>query len=521
MERDNFNPYKFESSVEKAEDKKEDSKKKAKSASGLGKLLARQETPKEEEKPVEKDERSFLQKLAGESVKLDAEASQEKADDAVESDAEAPLESLSEAEQAEMAQAYIAERAKSLTAEADDAAEHPELAVETDADAAFLAALHDRLNADDEIALDDAIEGAYEDVADELSDSEVNQEAFPDEPQELDPNEAIPLTAARTGRGNGGGTKLPPASSVGGASPEEPPHPTFTTSSSRAVAPTGKYTEADVQTFERRAVGRGLLVGGVIGYLIGRRRGRIKTEKRLKVVQEKLEKQVEEVQAKIEQKEVVIRQLARERVAALVEPAKNVPERAAVVAGAERTASVQPEKAPPTAETTNAAVDSLSKEELLAYSGQIRVGETSLRRVYEAKMVDEKGLRRLIKEYQAGHDLRRALAREFMVKELKFERDPTLRDLLPPEAQPRKQDKTNDGGEQYNGSGVAVTGIGATDQASTNSGVASNVTPGTAKTAKQPAYSRRQTSVSPGVLIGLTLLTIGLAVCAIWLTLSK
>jgi hypothetical protein len=529
MERDKFNPYKFESSEDKPEDKKEDDKKKTKSASGLGKLLARQEAPKEDEKLIEKDERSFLQKLAGEAVTFRTEQGTESAEDSTESGQEVPLEGLSRSELTETAQAYIAERAKSLTTEADDGEFDSELAVQTDADAAFLAALHDRLGEAEQAAdLDEIIERAYDDAVGELSGKEANeattsQEAPPLEPRDLDPDEAVALTAGGAGsRGSGGGAGSLPT--LGGTSAGEPRQPTLGAEGSRAGT-VERYSEADVQIFERRALGRGVLVGGIIGYLIGRRRGRIKTEKRLKVVQQKLEKQVEQVQAKIEQKEWAIRTLAREQIIQQSERGSRPKqetnrEHPMVASGAERPiTSSQPETVSLMAEATSAAVESLSKEELLAYSGQIRVGETSLRRVYEAKMVDEKGLRRLIKEYQAGHDLRRALAREFMVKELKFERDPTLRDLLPPEVQPREQGRATGRVHQYDGGGtVPVTPVATQPE---HAAVIHRATANAAKTTNQPVRKSSETSVSPGVLVGLTLLTIGLAIYAIWLTVTK
>jgi hypothetical protein len=270
--------------------------------------------------------------------------------------------------------------------------------------------------------------------------------------------------------------------------------------------------------YERRAAGRGLLVGGLVGYLIGRRRGRIKTEKRLGVVQEKLEKQVQVVQQKIEQKELIIRKLAHEKARVQPETMQQsavAPERKSAVSSGEGD-RLKPE-------STNAAVDSLSKEELLAFSGQIRVGETSLRRVFEAKMIDEKGLRRLIKEYQAGHDLRRALAREFMVKELKFERDPTLRNLLPLEAQPRSQGEANTAdGNDGNGAGVGggVSDVGSSAQAAQQTAAHKNSGQAGRGSPSRPTKTR-QSNVSPLILISLTLFTIMLAVYAIWLTATR
>jgi hypothetical protein len=57
----------------------------------------------------------------------------------------------------------------------------------------------------------------------------------------------------------------------------------------------------------------GFVVGGVIGYLIGRRRGRIKTEKRLLPIQKNLEKQVKDYQQKLTTSEFKIRKLVKDK----------------------------------------------------------------------------------------------------------------------------------------------------------------------------------------------------------------
>lgn len=72
--------------------------------------------------------------------------------------------------------------------------------------------------------------------------------------------------------------------------------------------------------------------------------------------------------------------------------------------------------------------ETISKKELLSLVGDIRVGTTNLRHVYEANLISEKGLRRLLEAYQTGGDVRRLLAEELLIRELRFERDPNLRD---------------------------------------------------------------------------------------------
>jgi hypothetical protein len=536
MERNNFNLYNLESSAEKPDDKKNEKKKK--SATGLARLIAREEAQQGSggvaEKRSEKDNRNFLQKLAGETNKDNLTRSEVK-DDAV----EPPLEKLNAEEMAAIAETYVEERTRQLANESQENERSPEITAEAEADQVFLEALQEHLSEQgDEANVDEAAEAAYQDVAAELGggaeladDSEVlidKTSEFtkqqPDEPQDLDPDQAVPLGGSGVGQ-----PPVPPRSTNGVAGSGAP---FFGAGRSSRYAPNvapAQYDDADVRRFERNAMGRGVLVGGVIGYLIGRRRGRIKTEKRLNTVQEKLEQQVVAVQQKIEQKELAIRRLAREKTAAMADATVTI-ERSGGIArrfvetkdARERaTDSIHKQSPEVQPETTKAAIDTLSREELLAYSAQIRVGETSLRRVYEAQMVDEKGLRRLIKEYQAGHDLRRALAREFLVKELKFERDPSLRDLLPLETQPRRQTSRKTDGVGY-GDGAATAEVSdIARQIATAGRSEKSVDPAITMTSRSSARSGQQKNVSAGLLIGMTLLTIGLAVYAVWLTLTR
>lgn len=58
-----------------------------------------------------------------------------------------------------------------------------------------------------------------------------------------------------------------------------------------------------------------VLTGGVVGYLIGRRRGRIKTEDKLLPIQKSLELQVQDLQWQVAEREARVRKFAYERVA--------------------------------------------------------------------------------------------------------------------------------------------------------------------------------------------------------------
>lgn len=238
------------------------------------------------------------------------------------------------------------------------------------------------------------------------------------------------------------------------------------------------------------------LFGGIIGYLIGRRRGRIKTEKRLLPVQKKLEKQVQGLQFELHENEKKIRRLAREKAEqgavateALAAKAANAkaeriakpptviekvvkqtgekPQRAERVKAPEarqlHTSTVSEKRigrvlmaaeAPilvrsetpretinpkQTAEKVshersadliaNRRIETLNRQELLDISERIMVDGTSLRQIYETKLIGERGLRRLVAEHLRGGDVKKALRQEIIEREIDFERDPVLRDM--------------------------------------------------------------------------------------------
>lgn len=288
--------------------------------------------------------------------------------------------------------------------------------------------------------------------------------------------------AGGAGGGSAGGAGMPPlgggapfANRYGGpnaypyavpgtfGSPNTPPvPPTVVTRTRTERVP--YYNESDITG--------AALVGGIIGYLIGRRRGRIKTEKKLLPVQKKLEKQVtalrEDIIAKEEslrktvyEKRSVERQLAdrpREIVPGttrLVETRAAAPEasrlhvapvpperigRVLVAAEAPRPrpAAERPMAEKPAtreqkvdaikAEAVKREVATMRREDLLEVSETIVVAGSTLRQIYETHLLGEKGLRRLVTEHLQGKDIRKLLRQELIERQIDFERDPMLRD---------------------------------------------------------------------------------------------
>ncbi|HSH18782.1 MAG TPA: hypothetical protein VK978_05360 [Candidatus Saccharimonadales bacterium] len=332
------------------------------------------------------------------------------------------------------------------------------------------------------------------------------------------------VTAGTSSGGGGGGTHPPTGGSAGstgtsggagGGSGRVPPHgpgfggtaavppmgggygggPAMAAARFNTAAASGIAAEQQLYINERAAVARGLVVGGVIGYLIGKRRGRIKTERKLAPVQEKLKAQVESLTYAVAQKEQRVRTLAAEKAAILqtqaekqrfaerlrpapaaeivgavpmdvkaaaktaakaegtpratasraeVRPATGVripapqAERlgriiveapAAALAGAAlgARAAEQIRDKPYVAVDFNKKVEAYSSEELKLASEKVRVDGVTLKEIQQTHNLDERAVRRVMTAFVEGGNVREALNREIVEKELKYERDPKLR----------------------------------------------------------------------------------------------
>lgn len=339
-----------------------------------------------------------------------------------------------------------------------------------------------------------------------------------------------------SGSGSGGGSGTPPTPP---ATPMGPARSGGFGAPSPNVgsAPAGPNTRfnrdpnmipsADAAIFERHAAARGLLVGAVVGYLIGRRRGRIKTERRMNKIVTKLEKQVEAKQriidVQIEQTKQRVRREyweAKGSQPEVVAPAKierqtEIPRERQQVSAArfERPIVGRPERSESRerrAEQPDSNVQ-LRDQDIMRISETIKVGATNLKNIFEARLVSPNGLRRIVMEHLEGKDIRRGLAREFLAKELSFERDPRFRDVLPQEV----------AGVRPHGGVVPAVANSVDLTTPLQQPITQASRDVSAPITKIPVKKQQRSTVSTGVLAMLTLIALALAAYAVVLGLTR
>lgn len=295
-------------------------------------------------------------------------------------------------------------------------------------------------------------EPEFEAATEEPMEAEFNPEN--EEEGEIDLNPTPPATAAGGSSGSGGGTGSPPAPSgpSGPAMPHSAPGVPI-------AAPTPNFNAAPAATTvesveSRRSRAGQLLLVGAVGYLIGRRRGRIKTEKRLAPVQKQLEKRVmtleQDMRTKENQLVVVKTRLQEKQPANAPTEQRRQPSRtesrlnlekpvrtehlAHMIVAAEAPKVIEKR----VVERPNSIrrgfqaeeVRTMKRPELLELSEKITVEGASLRQIYETNLIGEKQLRHLISEYLQGKDIQKSLRREMVEHEIDFERDPIMRDRI-------------------------------------------------------------------------------------------
>lgn len=556
-----------ENSDEAAKDDSESSKKKKKRAKDLAELLSKKaESDEAKPEPQSKEaEPSTWQKLLGEAQSSSDRKEQSESDDeAAEKDEEndddqaaseqeiinqleagdetPEIENLSQEEQAAVAKAYIEARLVEL----ENSEDEPDSETEHSTLEDFLQNLRARISRPSHESEDigRAIEDSFAESVGPAPEAFAGQQ---EETVEANPRAETsagpePDTAAPESMPDERSEFLP-----------DRPVPIYSRPDTRHDFEAPLQTKEEYishnesMTREAQAQARGVAAGLLFGYLIGRRRGRIKTEKRLQKVQTKLEKQVNDVKNQIAGKELQIKKLtqssretgarlqaaeASNKLARARQPERvaeasnqNAPSfadreerptgrqpamelssasRAAFIPASERVPSARSPEAKPTYHHNSA-----SRQEIIEKSGQIKIGESDLRKVWEARLIDEHGLRRIVAEAEAGGDVRRALASEFLARELRFERDPYLKD--------RSQNQEKKSAGQ---AGTAYVAQSLSQQAGSLDADAAHSAGGPVTASQSNHVSPQPVKVSPWLLTGLTVLTVGLAIWAIYLMIT-
>lgn len=469
-----------ELSSDESTDSNKETKKKSKSRSFRAPLS--ELAPKPREETEEKTTPATLEGSKKPSLDKDEAAKDPNNDESAQSsndhetaraDAEQPVETLTDEERIYATAAIAEDHLEHIDDQTDEAEQD-------DATISFLQKLQNGMEV--EIAFREA--AAEHDVtveqATETEQTTTDQDAevTNDEPVQRfettdidEPDRATPQPSS----GQGGGGGVPPtsggASTSGAAMPPGPPQSPLVNAHNVMPIPAASPAVEQVQTqnYSERRRGRAgdVLLGGIIGYLVGRRRGRIKTERKMRPIQQKLEKQVTALEQDITVKEQKLRHATAEqqhtpRQESAVRP---VPESAAqsnerATPQANRSERLQPSRVEtrlkaekpqsaeqighmlvaaeaPTAQekkiSAKAAPESaatMARTDLLEMSDTITVEGASLRKIYESRLISEKQLRRLVAEHLQGKDISKSLRHEMVEHEIDFERDPMLRDRV-------------------------------------------------------------------------------------------
>jgi hypothetical protein len=329
-----------------------------------------------------------------------------------ETEKEVPLEKLADDEKQTVVEQYVEARTDEVKQELSETTDDTPEEAAVLANAALLENIQEKIDESEPVTeelLDEAVAETIDELGLELPDID-SEEIADDTPEDDDVAAATTPTAKPV--------VVPPVPTPT-TPPPTPPIPPVgappVATSSHPTPPVAKSAPATPNVLvvpDLRRERTNLLVGGILGYLIGRRRGRIKTEKKLLPVQEKLQKEVVGLHDQIALREEQIRKLAREQVTVkpiiqekIVEKlqqkheakqgSKKHPEKLGKFAVlAERPGLKSPENQKP--------VDLMTLPELLAIAGSIKTEQSTVQRMYETSRLNEEGLRRIIRAYLRG-----------------------------------------------------------------------------------------------------------------------
>lgn len=306
------------------------------------------------------------------------------------------LEELSTEEKNVAAQQYIDQRGEDLREELSGVEHDSEAEAVVLADAALLELLTEKLENGEELT-DENLDLATAEIARGLYISESGSNVLQETEEELlldYENDQLPADAhPRVGLSHIG-TEL--------------------TGQNRSdVEPHVRQSQTVVEI--PRSRGPDLLIGGLVGYMIGRRGGRIRTEAKLIPLQEKLAQEVKDLHEKIELSEQKIRSLTTRRIESdpdvsptrIIERLEHRTNQR--TASREHVSSASTESAP---EKLTANIDTVSVPQLLEIARSISYEGVSVKQMFEAGRLDSVGLRRVVREYLRGGDYDHVLSRE-------------------------------------------------------------------------------------------------------------
>ena len=205
---------------------------------------------------------------------------------------------------------------------------------------------------------------------------------------------------------------------------------------------------SDLNQGRRRSISvpKVITSAALLDTLLYRRKARIeKQNKSEQALKAKLDTEVERLNNRINRQESYIKQKAKrfeeqpiqnrvEKLGAISveKPELNIPEQPEKISKKEilelgKTLEKVADKNEEIIERPKSSVK-LKRRELLLIASKVEVMGTNLRKIHENGQLSEKGLRRMIEVYLRGGNLKKALKRELLEKEIDFERDPAIRD---------------------------------------------------------------------------------------------
>lgn len=375
---------------------------------------------KDEEKQQESAGLSEEKPEAGQSTETTEDNEVESSDETLE------LESISGNERNEVIQTIVESELQNSKLEQQSAAAETVESKESKASVRFYEALQHQINENQEVTEDNIGQVAQEVVGEissqegEASEPEAIITDTPEQSENID-HEAI-VEEESTEENIDDSHRVPPTpphnNNYGYAGPEVPVNAAI--NEVRVNAP--EQEDDDNERRARRSAASGVLLGGIVGYLVGKRRGRIKTEKELLPVQEKLEKQVSDIQSKLYEQENIVRRAAAENFElkhsrpVVIEKAPEKPKESVENPNelkVERPKEVEvPKESQLSKEKipTPKAIETMSLPLLMEIAENIKIEKVSLKLIFESGRINQLELREIIKQHLVGERIELPIA---------------------------------------------------------------------------------------------------------------